>query len=511
CASTRYPEAIPLRSIKAQAIVKAIVKFCTIFGVPRFIQSDRATNFMSKVFAKVIRKLNVKHQVSSAYHPQSQGAIERFHQTLKSMLRTFCVEQEKGWDEEIPLLLFAIRTTTQASLGFSPSELIFGHNVRGPLKILQEQILSSDHPSSTKNVLDHVSEFRERLFQLKAIQRSFRSGDLVLILLPVVGSVLHAKFAGPYEVKEKVSETDYVVNTPDRRRKTRLCHVNMLKLDEVKMNSAAFTSARLLNSETLSNLSSKLSHLPLSAQSDIRSVIEKYPSLFSDLPTTTHVLTHDIDVGSHSPVTQRSYRIKPVKRDLMRQETKYLLEHGFAVPSSSPWCSPCLLIPKQDGTSRFCKDYRKINALTKADSYPMTRMEDCVDRVGNAKFVTKLDLLKGYWQVPLTERASEISAFATPDVFLQYQVMPFGLRNAGATFQRMMSRVLSDVSNCEVYLDDVVCYDDSFEDHLRSIDKVFKCLSDANLNLNLSKCEFGCATVTYLGKEVGNGQVRPLN
>lgn len=89
--------------------------------------------------------------------------------------------------------------------------------------------------------------------------------------------------------------------------------------------------------------------------------------------------------------------------------------------------------------------------------------------------------------------------------------MAFGLRNAGATFQRLMSIVLSDVCNCEAYLDDVVCYADTWEDHLRTLDDVFKHFRDANLTLNLSKCEFGCATVTYLGKEVGNGQVRPLN
>ncbi len=89
--------------------------------------------------------------------------------------------------------------------------------------------------------------------------------------------------------------------------------------------------------------------------------------------------------------------------------------------------------------------------------------------------------------------------------------MAFGLRNAGATFQRLMSIVLSDVSNCEAYLDDVVCYADTWEDHLITLVNAFKCLRNANLTLNLSKCEFGCATVTYLGKEVGNGQVCPLN
>lgn len=163
CASTRFPEAIPLRSIKARTIVKAVVKFCTTFGMPKHIQSDQGTNFMSNVFAKVMKQLAIKHHVSSAYHPQSQGAIKRFHQTLKSMLRTFCMEHEKEWDEHIPLLLFAVRNTTQASLGFSSSELVFGHTVRGLLKILQEQILSSSRMSPTTSVLDYVSVFCECL------------------------------------------------------------------------------------------------------------------------------------------------------------------------------------------------------------------------------------------------------------------------------------------------------------------------------------------------------------
>lgn len=163
-------------------------------------------------------------------------------------------------------------------------------------------------------------------------------------------------------------------------------------------------------------------------------LIEKYSSLFSDVPTVTNVLEHDIDVGDHYPVKQNAYRINPVKCEIMQKETQYLIEHGLAVPSSSPWCSPCLLVPKPDGTSRFCTDYRKVNQLTKSDSFPLPRIDDCVDRIGQAKFVTKLELLKGYWQVPLTDRASEISAFATPDVFLQYKVLPFGLKNAPATF-----------------------------------------------------------------------------
>lgn len=137
-------------------------------------------------------------------------------------------------------------------------------------------------------------------------------------------------------------------------------------------------------------------------------------------------------------------------------------------------------------------------------------MEDCVDRVGASKFVSKLDLLKGYWQVPLTARAREISAFVTPDNFLQYKCMAFGMRNAPATFQHLMQKVLSGLPNCEAYLDDVVVYSSAWEDHLYSLESLFSRLSDAQLTLNLAKCEFAKGVVTYLGKKVGQGYVKPV-
>ncbi len=167
------------------------------------------------------------------------------------------------------------------------------------------------------------------------------------------GSALQAKFTGPYDIKEKLGDTAYVVDTPDRRRKSRVCHINMLKAyvsrsdsdvsmpvatvvpvtvslsecspesDGLKMNSALFLSASLPNSETLLNLAENLSHLAASAQADISKIIGKYPTLFNDFPSTTHVIKHDIDVGSPVPVKQNAYRVTPVKRALMKQETQY--------------------------------------------------------------------------------------------------------------------------------------------------------------------------------------------
>lgn len=140
--------------------------------------------------------------------------------------------------------------------------------------------------------------------------------------------------------------------------------------------------------------------------------------LFSDVPGRTSMIKHDIDVGNCPPIKQHPYHVNPQNREIMRQEVEYLLKHGLATPSQSPLSSPCLLVPKQDSTFRFCTDYCKVNGVTKPDSLPLPRMEDCVDRIGSAHFITKPDLLKGYWQVQLTPCASEISAFVTPDNLL---------------------------------------------------------------------------------------------
>ncbi len=265
----------------------------------------------------------------------------------------------------------------------------------------------------------------------------------------------------------------------------------------------------LNNSAILSNLDSCLSYLPEDQRKDVEMLLWKHPTLFSDVPGKTSMLFHDIDVGNSIPIKQHPYRVNPAKRAIMRSEVDYLLTNGLAIPSQSPWSSPCLLVPKSDNTFRFCTDYRKVNSVMKPDSFALPRMEDCVDRVGASKFVSKLDLLKGYWQVPLTARACEISAFVTSDDFLQYNCMAFGMRNAPATFQRLMQKVLLGLPNCEAYLDDIVVYSDAWKDHICSLEKLFTRLSDAQLTLNLAKCEFAKGVVTYLGKKVCQGCVKP--
>jgi len=476
CSSTRFPEAIPMKNIKAPKIVAALIKFFTLVGLPKAIQSDQGSNFMSGTLQQVMQELGIKQYTSSAYHPQSQGALERFHQSLKNMMKSYCYEQGKDWDEGIHLLLFAVREAVQESLGFSPFELLFGREVRGPLKLLKESWLDDDIQLS---LVEQVSKLRHRMtkagelaranlevsqqrmktwYDRRARKRTFKVGDKVLILLPVQGQPLQARYGGSFTIDKKINDADYLVNTPGRRKEKRLCHVNLLKLYQerepegtratcrtvcstsVEVNDdKGIREPKLTNSEVLQNLQKKVSHLKVNEQEDIKKLLFEFQHLFPDVPSRTTCMYHDVDVGSAPPRKQHPYRVNPLKLEYLHKEIEYMLENNIIEPSQSEWSSPCVLVPKADGTFRFCTDFRKLNTVTKTDSYPLPRVEDCIDHVGKAQYVTTFDLLKGYWQIPLTERAKKLSAFVTSRGLYQYCVMPFGMKNAPATFQRMIN------------------------------------------------------------------------
>lgn len=208
---------------------------------------------------------------------------------------------------------------------------------------------------------------------------------------------------------------------------------------------------RLKNSETLADLSGLVGHLSEEQGGELRELLAAFHSLFSDTPSCNSLAQHDINAWEAKPIRQQFYRVPLEKRRHMHAEVQYLLDNGLAVPFNSSWASPCILVGKPDRTDRFCTDYRKVNEVTKPDSFPLPRMEDCMDAVGSARFVSKLDLVKGYWQVPLTPRAQEISAFIMPSGLYSYKVMSFGLRNAPATFQRLMNRVVVGLDGVAVY------------------------------------------------------------
>ena len=184
---------------------------------------------------------------------------------------------------------------------------------------------------------------------------------------------------------------------------------------------------------------------------------------------------------------------------------------GVIERSTSAWSSPVVLVTKKDGTTRFCVDYRKLNDITQKDSYPLPRIDDTIDALSGAQWFSTLDLKSGYWQVPLEEDAKEKTAFSTGTGLWQFTVMPFGLCNAPATFERLMEQVLSGLptSIALLYLDDILVPGRTFNQQIENLRTVFQRLKSARLKLNPKKCILFRKEVKYLGHVVSAHGVVP--
>ena len=233
-------------------------------------------------------------------------------------------------------------------------------------------------------------------------------------------------------------------------------------------------------------------------------LVQKYISIFATRPDKlgrTTVYEHQIDTGSNPPIHRPPYRVSLSQRAEIQNLVSKMLGDDVIRPSKSPWASPVVLVKKKDGTTRFCVDYRKLNSITTRDVYPLPNIQDALDALQGAKYFSLLDLVSGYWQVPVSEKDKEKTAFCTPDGLFEYQVMPFGLSNAPSAFQRMIDVVLAGLKWNSVlcYLDDVAVFSETFEDHLVRLENVFKRLKEANLTLKPEKCSFALPKMLYLG------------
>ena len=225
----------------------------------------------------------------------------------------------------------------------------------------------------------------------------------------------------------------------------------------------------------------------------------------------TDVVTHSIDTGSATPVKQAARRIPHAMRSIVDAQIEQMVENGIVQPSSSPWASPIVIVRKKDGTYRFCVDYRRLNAVTVKDSFPLPRIDETFDALSGAIYFSTLDLASAYWQVGVAVADVPKTAFVTSRGLFEFTAMPFGLTNAPATFQRLMERVLRGLTfeHCLVYLDDILVFSRSIDDHVAGLRKVLERLREAGLKAKPSKCQFGRKTMDYLGHVVSTEGIAP--
>jgi transposase InsO family protein len=546
---THYPEAIPLKEHTAAEVAQALITTFSRFGFPKSILSDLGSEFQSQLMQIFLHEYNISQIRTSVHHPMTDGACERFNGTLKSMLTAICDQYPYSWDTVLPWVLFAYREVPVETLGCSPFELLFGRSVSGPLSLIKSAWLNDcDLGASKQNIIDFIMETREKIrnaihvatehaklerrkaktyYDKRAREREFDIGDEVLVLLPVPAKPLHAKYYGPYKIVEKLGPVDYVVATHDRRKTKRVCHVNLLReyhrrdSDTLSATDGSH-SVHIATVESQDDIQAQTGSLtkqqddqeklsPEHAQ-DIALLCQEFDAIFSDKPGKTHLCTHHIQLMPNAkPFRCVPYRMNPEKTSYLKNEIAKLLDQKLIAESQSSFASPIVLIPKANKSWRICTDLRKLNAQSLADPFPIPRVDDLIDRVGKAKYLSKIDMTQGFLQVPLDEESQSLTSFVTPFGQFEWKVMCFGLRNATATFSRLVANLLSGLEDFAAgYVDDILIFSNSWKEHLKHIRTVLTRIKNAGLTLNREKCTFAVAEIDYLGHRIGLGKVQPL-
>lgn len=227
-------------------------------------------------------------------------------------------------------------------------------------------------------------------------------------------------------------------------------------------------------------------------------------------PEVTTEVTHSIDTGDARPIKTHPHRMSQAQHDIIQKEVEAMLKGGIIELAYGEWSSAVVLVKKPDGTWRFCVDYRRLNAVTKKDVYPLPRVDDTLDQLGKARYFTTIDLASGYWQIRMNEKDKEKTTFATREGLYQFIRMPFGLCNAPATFQRMMNNVLRGLVGrfVLVYIDDIIIYSWDFASHVQHLGIVLERLREANLQAKPSKCKIAFHEVQFLGHIVSAEGIR---
>ena len=560
--ATRYVEAVPLTGISTVEVAEQLVSIFSRVGFPLEMLSDLGTQLVSDLMKEVARLLSITQIYCTRYNPKNNGLVEKYNGLIKKVLIRMSKEQPRQWDRYLPALLFALREMPTSSLGFSPFELLYGRTVRGPMSLIREAWTRDTAGSEPKPEYQYVLDLKERLsstwdlaheqlgrmaakykgyYDKKAKPRSLNVGDKVMVLLPTDHKKMLLRWNGPFEVVEKRYEHDYVINMSGVHK---TFHINLLKryftreeepeqvlagcfeqvegisvtegdddvidwlgdgsdpeLDEMCEQYIVPTPSSI-QKEFVQDVKVN-TELKEGQTEQVWDLLYKYQDVFTDVPKRTTLMKCKLNLTTNEAVRSRPYAVPQSMMETIRKEVEDMVRLGVIERSDSPYGHPIVMVKKADGTNRFCIDFRRLNKVTVFDPEPIPNPQDLFAKLAGSKWYTKIDLTKGYWQLPLEEGDKPKTAFLTPQGKFQFRYMPFGLMTAGAQFTKLMRIALEGIPNVVSYIDDILLFSSSWQEHLETLEKVLRRLREANLGAKPSKCSVACSHVTFLGHEVG--------
>ncbi|GFX67762.1 retrovirus-related Pol polyprotein from transposon 17.6 [Trichonephila clavipes] len=461
CMSSKFPEAIPVTDISSVSVTDALLNIFSRMGFPREIQCDQGTSFTSALTTEFFERFGILVRHSSVYHPQS-NSVERFHRTLKRLLRVLCLDAGSEWDKHLPSILLALRTVSPESTGYTPSELVYGKNLRTPETLVMEHWMEPEEEGDLVteymfklinrlkrcqevaiNKMEEMQVKRKTWYDKNAVKREFKDGDLVLVLATSRANKLAVQWIGPGTILNKISETNYLVEFPGRRETSQIYHINMLK--------PYYKRPEHVNASELNK------HLHDKQMDRLRELLNKYSKCFSNNPGLTNLVEHEIQLVSDQPVRTKPYRMSHRQNEILKNEINRMLKLGIIEVGESDYMSPMILV-------------------------------------------------EGYWQIPLSKTAQRYAAFCTSFGTYRPLRMSFGLKNAPYFFSKLMAELLNGLEDFVVpYLDDIAIFSDTWESHIKHMETVLQRIKRAKLTIKPSKCKFAQQNVKFFGSHCGSG------
>ena len=343
-----------------------------------------------------------------------------------------------------------------------------------------------------------VTTDKNRLFKVIIVNSSLI--DVIIPKNTLIGYIENIESIHEHSLDTPVIENITTNNTTDMSNKQNSIHINSIQAN--------------YNLPADINLENCVIQDDKDALKELNDLLKRNLAVFAKntkSPNSTNLVEHTINTGDSLPFKMPLYRQSPVIQNTINDHVQQMLKDGIIEHSDSPWSSNIIIVKKKDGSDRLVVDFRKLNEVTTKDAFPLPLINEMLDLVGSAKFISTLDLASGYWQIPMSKKDAPKTAFSTRSGHFQFKRMPFGLTNAPATFQRFMNRVLSGLtySFCMVYLDDVIIYSNSISDHLNHLQLVFDRLALAGLTLKASKCQLFRSSVSFLGHTISSEGIKP--
>ncbi|GFW42919.1 retrovirus-related Pol polyprotein from transposon 297 [Trichonephila clavipes] len=449
----------------------------------------------------------------------------------------------REWDKHLPSILLALRTVSHESTGYTPSELVYGKNLRTPETLVMEHWMEPREEGDLVteymfklinrikrcqevaiNKMEEMQVKRKTWYDKNAVKREFKDGDLVLELATSRANKLAVQWIGPGTILNKISETNYLVEIPGRRGTSQIYHINMLKpyykrpimmklmmkqktladqeleIPYLENNSLVYDFEDVIQASVLNK------HLHDKQMDRLRELLKKYSKCFSNNPGLTNLVEHEIQLVSDQTVRTKPYRMSHRQNEILKNEINRMLKLGIIEVGESDYMSSMILVEVAGKEPRPCIDYRKLNGIIRTEYFPLPNIEERVEKVSAAKFITVLDLSKGYWQIPLNKTVQRDAAFCTSFGTYRPLRMSSGLKNAPYFFSKLMAELLNGLEDFVVpYLDDIAIFSDTWESHLKHVETVLQRIKRAKLTIKPSNCKFAQPNVKFLGHIVGQG------